>query len=142
MSKPNPARSVCDVLSANWGLSGDLSLANIDFYVEERATTQTNKPTILVQKGRRITHEEGLPVGLTTWVEQEVYIQPFMPTASGANDQRWSMSREADRIIRSNRTSASGIELMKIAPRSPRGANMTEPYRGNEVVITCFWREG
>ena len=87
-------------------------------------------------------HEEGLPKGVSSWVIQEVYIQPLMPpNVSGANDRMWEMSREAKRIMRNNRTSASGIEYITLGPRSPRSGNLQEPYRGNEVVIECFWRE-
>lgn len=143
MSKPNPSRSIHDLLnnSSNWTLTGDLSLGKVDFIVEQRTTPQVNRATILIQKGRTLTHEEGLPKGVLCWVEQEIFIQPLMPVVSGANDQLWEMSRESSRIIRANRTSASGIEYMWIAPRSPRSGNLQEPYRGNEVVIQCFWRE-
>ena len=113
----------------------------MDFIVERRGTPQTNKPTVLIQKGRRFTHEEGLPKGILTWVEQEVFIQPLMPDVSGANDRMWEMGREIDRIIRANRTSASGIENITISERSPRSGNLQEPYRGNEVDVKCFWRD-
>ena len=143
MSKPNPSRSIHDLLnnSSNWTLTGDLSLSKVDFIVERRSTPQTNRPTVLIQKGRRFTHEEGLPKGVLTWVVQEVFIQPLMQDASGVNDRMWEMSEEVDRIVRNNRAAASGIERITIAPRSPRSGNLQEPYRGNEVVIQCFWRE-
>lgn len=142
MGKPNPARSIHDLLQTNWSLLGDLAIQNVDWFVEQRFTTQTNKPTIFIQKGRELDHVEGLPKGVLHWVEHEVYVQPFHPIqVSGANDRMWEMKREVLRIVSASGTTASGIEAIWPAPRSPRSGNLQEPYRGNEVVIQCFWRE-
>jgi hypothetical protein len=138
--KPNPARSIYDLLAANWTLTGDLDLAHVDFIVERRATTQTNRPTILIQLGDTMNDEEGLPIGVSSSVQQEVFVSPTMPNISGMNDQMWSMSREIQRIVKTNRTSASGIEYIWIED-SPRTGGSQEPYRGSDVIITCFWRE-
>ena len=142
LTKPNPVRSIHDLINntSNWTLTGPLDLGHVDFIVERRATAQVNRPTILIQKGDAGNNEEGLPIGVASWVEQAVYIQPLMPDQSGATDDMWSLSREAQRIIKGNRGAASGIEWMWLED-SPRTGNLQEPYRGSDVIVTCFWRE-
>jgi len=142
MAKPNISKSISNLLETYWTLDGDLARQNIDFLADERETTKLNCPTILCVKGREYDHEEGLPKGVVTWVEHEIYATPMMPTeVSGATDKIWDMKREIQRIVRAYRTSASGIERMWLAQRSPRTSDARDPYRGSEVVIICWWRE-
>ena len=141
MPKPNISRSIHDLLLTNWSLTGELGRAEIDLVVDQKATTTTNKPTIYIQKGRGFSVREGLPKGVLKYNIREVYIQPFMPTVSGAHDRMWEMSQEIEDIIDNHPTEASGIENVWIAEKTPRSGNLQDPYRGNEVVIKCFWRK-
>lgn len=143
MTKPNVSRSIESLLnsSTNWTLTGSLARTEIEFIVDEKASVVTNKPTVWIQKGRTFSHDEGLPKGVVSWTEQEVYVTPMAPDVSGQNDTLWSMREEIRRIVKANRQVASGIENITFGPRSPRTANAGDPLRGNEVVLVCLWRE-
>ena len=142
MTKPNPTRSIYNLLYAQWTLTGDLARTSLVWLVDQKQSATTNNPTVYIQKGRTISHTEGVPKGVTGWVDQEIYVTPFFaPAASGTSDQLWSIREEVRRIIRAYPTSASGIQNMWLNEKSPRSSSSQDPYRGNEVVVTTFWRE-
>ena len=140
--KPNISRSVHDLVFANWSLTGDLARNKLDWIVDQKDTTTANKPTLLFQKGRHPTYDEGLPKGVLSYRILEVYVAPFVPTSvSGCTDQMWEMGEEVRRIIRANRTAVSGVERVTFSRAGQRRGGVLAPFRGNEVVVECFWRD-